>query len=143
MTVLHQISSEHKDRLVHELGESLAQRPEVLFACVHGSFLLPAVGFRDIDIGVWLDAPAAQGKAALDYQWDLDSLLERKFPYPMDVRVLNNASLGFKHAASGGRLLTAKDTVHWFDFRERTWNEYLDFAPLARQSLLDLLSGPF
>ena len=39
--------------------------------------------------------------------------------------------------------VSSEHKVHWFDFRERTWNEYLDFAPSARQSLLDLLIGPF
>ncbi len=41
------------------------------------------------------------------------------------------------------RTVSSEHKVHWFDFRERTWNAYLDVALLARQSLLDLLSSPF
>jgi hypothetical protein len=58
-----------------------------------------------------------------------------------DVRVLNYSSLGFRHAASGGLLLFARDDEVWYNFREETWIQYLDFAPLARQMLLDLLGA--
>ncbi len=44
-----------------------------------------------------------------------------------------------RHSASGGLLLMTKDHQQWYTFREETWNEYLDFAPIARQSLHDLL----
>ena len=29
----------------------------------------------------------------------------------------------------------------WFTFRERTWRDYLDFVPLAKEALLDLLGS--
>jgi len=59
----------------------------------------------------------------------------------VDVRVADFAPLGFRHAVTRGRLLLAHDLEAWFTFRERTWTEYFDFAPVAREALADLL-GP-
>jgi predicted nucleotidyltransferase len=139
MTTVHYIAASAKRRLIQQLRRLLAQRPEMHFACVHGSFLLPRGGFRDIDIAVWIEASSALPESALEYGWALSSYLERHVEHPIDVRVLNWASLGFRYAASSGTLLFAKDRVLWYNFREETWNEYLDFAPLSTQMLFDLL----
>jgi hypothetical protein len=32
-----------------------------------------------------------------------------------------------------------RDREAWATFRERTWNEYLDFAPLREEALRDLV----
>ena len=142
MTVLRNLSPIDRERTAKELGELLAQRSEVIFGCVHGSFLDSDRRFHDIDVAVWVDHNAVRLGRALAYQWELSSWLERKIPHPVDVKLLNQASIGFRHSASGGLLLTPKTTQQWFDFRERTWMEYLDFAPIARQALLDLLGSP-
>jgi len=141
MIVRRQLSQEDKEQIVERLRHLLARRDEVQFACLHGSFLEPQGGFRDIDIGVWVEPSRVDKKNALDYEWELDAWLERHIPHPIDLKVLNYAPLGFRYAASGGRLLYARDEVAWYDFRERTWEEYLDFAPLARQMLFDLLDA--
>ncbi len=139
MTTLRHLSSAAKEQVIQRLKVLLAQRSEVLFACALGSFPEPERGFHDIDIAAWVDTAEVPAEAALEYQWELSSWLERHIPHPMDIRVLNYASLGFRHAASGGLLLIAKDEVLWYDFREETWQKYLDFAPLARGMLFDLL----
>lgn len=141
MMVRRQLSQEGKERVIEKLRRLLAQREEVQFACIHGSFLEPQMGFRDIDIGVWVEPSLVGREISLEYEWELDSWLERHVPHPVDVKVLNYAPLGFRYAASGGLLLFAQDEVAWYDFRERTWEEYLDFAPLARQMLFDLLDA--
>ena len=135
------VTPEEKQELLQRLGSLLSELPEVKFACVHGSFLEVGFGFRDIDVAVWLDSFKLEDKAELAYRWQLSSWLERVIPHPIDVQVLNHSSLGFKYAASGGVLLWSKDPTHWYDFREETWKEYLDFAPLARRMLMDLLAS--
>ncbi len=143
--VWHRLSQDAKEPIVEKLAHLLAQREELQFACIHGSFLEQAVGFRDIDIAVWVDSSIAAGKDALSYEWDLSSSLEHGMSqpsYPIDAKVLNHAPLSFRYAACGGRLLLARDESAWYDFRERTWIEYLDFAPIARQILFDLLDSP-
>ena len=136
------MAAEEKDEIVRRLGSLISQRPEITFACVHGSFLDPEIGFRDIDVAVWVDASTRVIDRAMDYEWELSSWLEREIPHPIDAKVLNCASLGFRYAASGGTLIWATDPVLWYDFREKTWEEYLDFAPLARLILQDLLNSP-
>ena len=139
MTECRKLNSDDKNDLVQRMGILLSQRSEVEFACVHGSFLNSDLGFRDIDLAVWLEASYVKQAAALDYQWELSGWLEKDIPHPIDTLVLNYSSMGLKFNASGGLLVWAKDPVLWYDFKEQTWLRYLDFAPLARRLLLDLL----
>jgi uncharacterized protein len=132
----HHLSQKAKEEIRRKLGQLLSQREEVGFACIHGSFLDPTIGFRDVDVGVWADPSAVPQEQALDYEWELSAWLERHVPYLIDVKVLNHTSIGFRYAASSGTLIFARDADLWYQFRERTWIEYLDFAPLSRQMLL-------
>ena len=141
MTPAYQLASQEKEPIVKRLTELLAQRPEIQFACLHGSFQQSIQGFNDIDVAVWLEPSKIQPEDVVDYQMDLGIFLERHVHYLIDIIVLNFASIGFQYAASGGKLLTAGDPESWFNFRERTWLTYLDFAPLARQGLLDLFGA--
>jgi hypothetical protein len=72
----HQLSSEFRDEIKHRLGQILSQRKEVGFACIHGSFLEPAVGFRDIDVGIWANPSSVPPERALDYEEELSAWLE-------------------------------------------------------------------
>jgi predicted nucleotidyltransferase len=141
MTPIYQLASEAKEPIVKRLAELLAQREEILFACLHGSFEESIDGFNDIDVAVLLEPSKIQPETVFDYQMELGIFLERHVNYSIDLKVLNFAGIGFQYAASGGRLLTADDPENWFSFRERTWLTYLDFAPVARQALLDLFSA--
>lgn len=136
-----ELSPEARAQTVQQLERLLARRKEVRFACVHGSFLEAQRPINDIDIAVWVDPAPAAPRTALDYEWELASWLERHIPHPIDVKVLNFAPTGFRFAVSGGVLLFARDREQWYNFRGQTWEEYLDFAPLARQMLFDLLDG--
>ena len=141
MTPIYQLASEAKEPIVKRLAELLAQREEILFACLHGSFEESIDGFNDIDVAVLLEPSKIQPETVFDYQMELGIFLERHVNYSIDLKVLNFAGIGFQYAASGGRLLTADDPENWFSFRERTWLTYLDFAPVARPALLDLFSA--
>ena len=142
MTGRRQLCQKDKSDLVQRISSLLAQRPEVDFACVHGSFLETELGFRDIDLAVWVDPLHVSKDAVLDYQWKLSAWLEKDIPHPIDTLVLNYSSMGLRYNASGGLLVWAKDPVLWYNFREQTWLLYLDFAPLAKMMLLDLLRSP-
>lgn len=71
------VSGEQRDRLIRQLKDFLAGRPEILLALLHGSF--PAGGpFRDIDLALYLD-PEKFGKAAFrDYDVGARSPMERR-----------------------------------------------------------------
>lgn len=133
------LTDDQRAELKGRLGELLAAREEVRFACLHGS-ATERRGFRDVDVAVWLDpAKVPAAAAVIDYEFELSAWLERAIPHPMDVKVLNRATLGFRYAATGGEPVLLRDPEEWFEFRERTWREYLDFAPHAKTALLDLL----
>jgi predicted nucleotidyltransferase len=123
------------------LQQFLGQREEIRFACLHGSFLEPS-GFRDVDVAVWVDPAGVPEEKALDYAFTLSARLEHWISLPIDVKVLNYASLGFQYAAMQGEPILVRDENEWCDCRERLWRDYWDFAPLAREALLDLLGQP-
>jgi len=58
---------------------------------------------------------------------------------PVDVHALNQAGNGFCYHTTQGLLLVSRDDEETYDFIEKTWQGYLDFQPLARQILYDLL----
>ena len=141
MTSKRTLTPQGRQALIQRLGSMLSQRPEIIFACAHGSFVELESTFRDIDIAVWLETGFISRDAELSYQWDLSSWLEKDVPHAIDVQILNHSSLGFRYAASGGLLLCSRDPVFWYDFREETWEHYLDFAPLAQLMLIDILGS--
>ncbi|NPV72563.1 MAG: nucleotidyltransferase domain-containing protein [Pelotomaculum sp.] len=110
---------------------------QIRFAFLHGSFIdeLPC---RDIDIGIYFDpqlAPETMFDLTLELSVELTSLLH----VPVDMHALNQAGNGFCYHVSRGILLVSRDDEETYDFIEKTWLVYLDFQPLARQILNDLL----
>ena len=129
-----------KGQIKQTLARLLAARTEICFAVVHGSFLEPR-GFRDVDLAVWVDAAKVPRESALEYEFGLSASIERSIPLPVDVKVLNYAPLSFQYVATRGDPVFLRDEEAWFTFRERTWRDYLDFVPLAKEALLDLLGS--
>lgn len=134
------LAGPERDELRRRLGEALEGREEIRFACLHGS-VLGSHGFRDVDVAVWVDAARVPPEAAMDYEFALSAVLERHVRLPVDVQVLNHAPLGFRYAVTSGEPVQLRDPGAWFEFRARTWRDYLDFAPLARAALFDLLGA--
>ena len=54
--------------------------------------------------------------------------------------VLNDAPLAFRYHALQGRPLVVRDERFLDELRARTWDDYLDFQPFARQYLREALS---
>ena len=115
-----------KDNLVR----GLRHRPEILFAVLYGS-ASQGQPFRDLDIALFVDRARLPASADLDYSFDLADELERLAQYPVDVRVINEAPLGFRYNVSRGTALVVNDGEAFAHFLERTWDDYLDFQPVA------------
>jgi len=133
----HQLGNAEKRAVKNQLRERLAVRPEVRFAYLHGSFL-DADRFGDIDIAVSVERGSLSGADPTTYELTLEAVLERGLGLPVDVRVVENAPPSFRYAVTLGEELFVRDREAWATFRERTWNEYLDFAPLREEALRDL-----
>ncbi len=128
MPRVHRLAMEARDGVVATLSEELARRPEVSFACLHGSFL-DADGFRDIDIAVWTTSHA-HGLADVD----LAARLSRRIGLPVDVRRINDAPVSYVFHALQGRLLCVHDELLLATLIERTARLYHDQAPILRRA---------
>lgn len=131
------------------LRTQLETHPEILWAYLHGSFL-EGGPYRDVDIAVWVDPTAAcprmreAGASPKGWRWyevDLATTLELRLHQPVDIRVLNDAPLAFRYHALKGQLLLVRDWEGLNEMRARTWDDYCDFLPFARQYLREVLSA--
>jgi predicted nucleotidyltransferase len=132
------VAPDHEE-LRSRLARDLGARPEVLLALLHGSFTRGET-FRDIDVAVWLDPLRLSKSERFRLALDLSVELRPKLGHPVDVRVLNDAPLGFRYHALAGSPLVVRDEGFLADIRARTWDEYLDFQPFARRYLREALS---
>lgn len=132
------IAVEHKDRLVRQLKDLLQNRSEILFALLHGSFLAGGP-FRDVDLALYVD-PGSIGSARFrEYESDLGVRFSEAIGLPVDVRVLNDAPLAFRYHALKGDVLLVRAADFLDEFRARTWDDYCDFAPFAKQYLREAI----
>lgn len=128
-----------REQIVGRLRHELEARPEIVLALLHGSF--PQGGpYRDVDVAVWLDPGALSRDERFRYALDLSVRLHVELGSPIDVRVLNDAPLAFRYHALQGQPLVVRDERFLDELRERTWDDYLDFLPFARQYLREALS---
>lgn len=133
MSTEKMLLSEIKQTLITHLEG----RPEVVFAVLYGS----AAGngpFHDLDVAVWVDRNLVPASEDLNYAFRLADELEHVLPYPVDVRVINDAPLPFRYNVSQGLRLVIHDYETFYSFLERAWDEYFDFEPLLMQYLKDL-----
>ncbi len=131
-------SAQEKASLQKRLVEQLDRHPEVLFAYLHGSFVGDGP-FRDLDVAVYVVPGALPPDGLRWYECGLATELESGATAPVDVRVLNDAPLAFRYQALKGKLLLVRDEERLEQFRVRTWDDYLDFAPFARRYLREAL----
>jgi uncharacterized protein len=119
------------------LVERLTGRPQPLFAMLFGS---AAAGepFHDIDIALWVDRTVLAAQDDLAFELAVLADLAKVCPYPLDVRVINDAPLGFRYNVSKGKPLVINDEELYFRFLERTWDDWLDFKPVAMQYIREL-----
>ena len=115
----------------------LQDRPEILFAILYGS---AAEGrpFQDLDIGLFVNRESVPASEELDYAFALADELEQVALRPVDVRVINDAPLPFRYNVSRGIPLIVNNKKVFARFLERTWDEFLDFKPVAMQYLKEL-----
>ena len=129
-----------RDVLTEALRRQLIARPEIVFAVLHGSFVTDGP-YGDIDVAVWVTPAGRPATGWHRYATDLGADLTVTLGATIDVQVLNEAPLGFRYHALCGQLLLARDEEFFHDVRERTWDDYFDFLPFARENLRGMLRG--
>jgi len=122
----YKLSTQQKHRLVETLKEKLENVDEIVFAYLHGSFL-ERESFRDIDVAIWLK----RKEKAFQYTVDFSAKLEAEMKIPIDIQVLNEAPLPFKHhVLTKGRLLFSKDENLRQKLADLTIRQYIDLKQL-------------
>jgi uncharacterized protein len=123
----YHLDREERIRLVQHLVENLKSHNEVIFAYLFGSFVedLP---FHDIDIGVYLSI--IREEESTFFSLDLSQTLSIRLKIPVDVRVLNFASIPFLYHVIRGNLILERDEEIRLNFVERITARYLDLKPL-------------
>ncbi|MCC2643569.1 MAG: uncharacterized protein K0S45_3982 [Nitrospira sp.] len=125
---------EKRQGLILQLAKELALERDVAFAYVHGSFL-DAASFRDIDIGVYLDAIGPEG--SMQSMVTMAARLSACAQLPVDVRILNQAPTSFLYHVLRGQLIMNRDDERLASLIEETTRHYLDASPLLRQATKD------
>ncbi|BAF60280.1 predicted nucleotidyltransferases [Pelotomaculum thermopropionicum SI] len=126
-----------KKKIKSILKKELTGHKEIIFAYLHGSFVLP-VPCGDVDVAVYLEETALPQKH-WDYEGNLEAPLERLVSMPIDVQILNCAPIALRYHATCGKVLLSKNELTRYTFLEKTWREYFDYQPLFRAYLHDLL----
>lgn len=141
-------------RLVAELSALLAAHDEVVFAYLYGSAATED-RCRDVDVGVSLArAPRGPATAAEDAAqedvWGIEAALAEELApvverctgqaMPVDVRVIDAASVVFQFHVLQGVLLKGRDQEAHARLVERVLPEYFDLLPLRERALREVLS---
>ena len=117
----------------------LESRQEIVFAYVHGSFLDEDLPYHDVDIAVYLDPTWGSGRDLFEYEMTLSVDLTRALHVPVDVRVLNEAPLGFQHSVlHRGEVLFSRSDERLTDFIEQVGLAYMEFSYYIREYLQEV-----
>ncbi|MBA2252313.1 MAG: nucleotidyltransferase domain-containing protein [Nitrospirales bacterium] len=121
-----------------QVAAALAREPNIAFAYLYGSFQTPD-SFHDIDIGIYL----TRCRPGLDtmYALDLTQRLADLISFPIDTRILNDAPVSFLYHVLKGRPLHIQDEELLTRLMEQVVRQYLDMAPLLRQSTREAFAG--
>lgn len=128
-----------KKRIKINLRRELSRNKEIIFAYLHGSFLLP-VPCGDIDIAIYIEETALT-KKHWEYESQLAMSLDRLMSIPVDVLTLNYAPVTLRYHATAGEVLLSKIEPVRFTFLEETWRDYFDCQPTFRAFYRDLLDS--
>lgn len=119
------LSDEQKAGVKRVLREALERIESVRFAYLFGSFLLEG-SFEDVDVAVYLQPEALEGREALSVAFDLAGMLEHAIHLPVDVQILNTAPLALRFEALRGEPLMARCWEECADFVEQVTLQWWD-----------------
>jgi predicted nucleotidyltransferase len=123
-----------------QLKTCLERHPEIQFAYLHGS-APEGLPYHDLDVGLYIRPTHPAAHDSFEYEMRLSVELTQALAFPVDVHALNQAPLGFQHTAVQGELLLVRDANQLADFLEGVGRRYMEFAPLGRAYLLEVLKG--
>lgn len=132
----YKLDNKAKENIKSAIREILKTKMEVDFAFLHGSFLEER-SFHDIDVAVFISKDGIP-EDFFDYELSLSSILEGRIRLPLDVKILNYAPLAFRYEVTRGEVIFSRDEETRLRFIENTWNEYMDYKPVAEYIVREL-----
>ena len=116
----NKIDEDVKEIIIEIIKSHLSDKNDIIFAYLHGSFAERG-RFRDIDLAIFLRKPGREIEIESDFSYELTE----KTGYPVEVRIMNNASVAFQMAVlrKGRLLLSIEDDVRT-DFIENVGRRY-------------------
>ncbi|MGZ6192418.1 MAG: type VII toxin-antitoxin system MntA family adenylyltransferase antitoxin [Syntrophales bacterium] len=135
--IYFRISTQANEEIITHIRSFLEKLPDLLFAYVHGSFIMDEK-FRDIDVAIYLKAaPTSPLQMEIDLETELANVINK---CPVDVRILNDAPLSFRYnVIKYGKSLIVIDDDARSNFEESTFSHYFDFAPYRKLYLKEAL----
>ena len=136
---LYRADETRRTELKRIIAETLADRDDIGFAYLFGSFVDGSEAFRDIDLGVWF----RQGDRRSHFQEgiELSVQLTKKTTIPADVRPLNEAPVTFVYTVLKGKLVDNSDDDLRCRVTERTLREYFDIQPILQRAMKEAYSS--
>lgn len=138
MKAVYYANDEERMHIANQLATALMREPTIAFAYLYGSFV-DADAFHDIDIGVYVRRHGDVQEPM--YVMDLMQRLAGLIPFPIDVRVLNDAPVSFLYHVFKGRPIHVEDNEVLTNLMEQVVRQYLDMAPLLRRSTREAFAG--
>lgn len=134
----HKLDIKERAALVASLTEYLKDDANISFAFLFGSFkdYDDAVGFRDIDVAVYITGV----NDVLDYALNIATRLCFKHNLSVECIPLNIVPLFLKYRIfKDGTILFCKDENLMTDIMEETANNALDFMLLREEAIRELV----
>jgi len=115
---LYELTRDERTGLKKQLAAHLAERREIIFAYVFGSFVDDAC-FKDVDVAVYLDTVRVPAARFEEYRDKCSEELTEKLRLIFDVSVINDVPDPFKHSVFiTGELLFSHDEALRTDMLE-------------------------
>lgn len=136
--IRHMLTEKQRSDVTGKITAVLAEKPEVVFAFLHGSFL-DGPFFRDIDLGIYVE-----GVDRADF-WDYEAALAQEIEgmlrgrFLIEPKVINHAPLSFCYHVIRGKLLLVRDNDVLEEFMVRVARGYLEMAPIRRRYVAEAM----
>lgn len=145
MKEIYQKIEKEKKEIKRKITLFLKKQKEISFAYFFGSFLeKEPIGFRDIDIGIFLNPLTVSESESFNYETKLALQISKLICFPadhLDIKILNFTPRVFQNSIfSRGELIFARDLDLLISVIEDISREAIANYEFSKQSLYELIT---
>ncbi len=135
-------SEDTKKEIIEKIKNILIQEEYIVFAYIFGSFAY-SDRFNDIDIAIYIKDSPKDKESILKLELELERKVEDKINIPTDVRLINNAPLGFGYNVLSNKIVIIdRDIDLRADFESLIFRKYFDYKHLIEEYLREIKNAP-